>query len=82
MRYGPDKIFQVKVIMARSKVKSRSNCDDIQLHPLNNVPATYEFFTPYGFWDMAQTRFFKVKVIMARSKVKSRSNYDLAHLHP
>ena len=80
-RYGPDKIFKVKVTTARSRVKSRSNYDEAQLHFLTNVPTKYELPTPYSFWDMARTRFFKVKVIMARSKVKSRSNYDEAQLY-
>ena len=68
--------FKVKVIMARSKVKSRSNNDEAQLHPLTNVPTKYELPTPYGFRDMARTRFFKVKGITARS------NYDVAQLYP
>ena len=66
--------------MARSKVKSRSNYDEAQLHFLTNVPTKYELPTPYGFRNMAPTRFFKVKVISARSKVKSRSSYDEAQL--
>ena len=74
------RFFNVKVITARSKVKSRSNYDEAQLHFLTNVPTKYELSTPYGFRDMARTRLFKVKVIMARSKVKSRSNYDEAQL--
>ena len=64
--------FKVKVITARSKVKSRSDNDEAQLHPLTNVPTKYELPTPYSFRDMARTKFFKVKVITARSKVKSR----------
>ena len=72
--------FKVKVITARSKVKSRSNYDEAQLHPLTNVPTKYELPKPYGFRDMAQTRVLKVKIITARSKVKSRSNYDVAQL--
>ena len=69
------------LITARSKVKSRSNYDETQLHFLANVPPKYELPIPYGFRDMARTRFFKVKVTTARSKVKSRSNYDEAQLH-
>ena len=72
------RFFKVKVIPARSKVKSRLNYDEAQPHILTNVPTKYELPTPYGFRDMAQTRIFKV--IMARSKVKSRSNYDVAQL--
>ena len=73
--------FKVKVITARSKVKSRSNFDKAQLHPLTNVATKYKLPTPYCFRDMARTRKFKVKVITARLKVKSRSNYDVAQLH-
>ena len=76
------RFFNVKVITARSKVKSRSNYDKAQLHFLTNVPTKYELPTPYGFRDMARTRFFKIKGITARSKVKSRSNYDVAQLYP
>ena len=32
-RYGPDKIFKVKVTTARLKVKSRLNYDVAHLHP-------------------------------------------------
>ena len=76
------RFFKIKVIPERSKVKSRSNYDMTQVHPLTNIPTKYELPTLYGFRDMAQTRFFKVKVITARSKVKSRSNYDESQLHP
>ena len=67
--------------MTRSKVKSRSNYNEAQLHFLANVSTKYELPTPYGFRDMARTRFFRFKAITARSKVKSRSNYDEAQLH-
>ena len=76
------RFFKVKVITARSKVISKSNYDEAQLHFLTNVPTKYELPTPYGFRDIARTRFLKVKVITVRSKVKSRSNYDEAQLHP
>ena len=33
MRYSPDKIFKLKVITARSKVKSKSHHDVPHLHP-------------------------------------------------
>ena len=51
-RYGPDKIFNLKVTTARSKVKSRSDHDVALLHPPTpppppptNVPAKYELPT-------------------------------------
>ena len=43
--------------MARSKVKSKSHHDVAHLHPLTNVPTKYQLPTPYGFRDIAQTRF-------------------------
>ena len=57
-RYSPDKIFKLKVTTARSKVKSRSDHDVAQLHPLTNVPTKYQLPTPYGFWDTARTNYF------------------------
>ena len=44
--------------MARSKVKSRSDLDVAHLHPLTNIPTKYQLPTPYGFRDIAQTRFY------------------------
>ena len=40
-----------------SKVKSRSDHDVAYLHPLTNVPTNYQLPTPYGFRDIAWTRF-------------------------
>ena len=60
LRYSPDKIFELKVTTARSKVKSRSGYDVAHLHILTNVPTKYELSTPYGFWDTAWTNFFPV----------------------
>ena len=45
--------------MARSKVKSRSHHDILHLHTIANVPTKYELPTPYGFRDIAQTRFYR-----------------------
>ena len=45
--------------MARSKVKSRSDHDAPHLHPLTNVPTKYQLPTPYGFQDIARTRFYR-----------------------
>ena len=58
-RYSPDKILQVKVTTARSKVKSRSHHDIVHLHYLTNVPTKYQLPTPHGFRDMAWTRFYR-----------------------
>ena len=57
LRYNPDKILQIKVTMARSKVKSRSHHD--VAHPLTNVPTKYQLPTPYSFRDIARTRFYR-----------------------
>ena len=40
-----------------AKVKSTSDHDVAQLHPLTNVPTKYQLPTPYGFRDIARTRF-------------------------
>ena len=48
-RYSPDKIFELKVITARSKVISLSDHDIAHLHPLTNIPTKYQLPTPYGF---------------------------------
>ena len=41
------------------KVKSRSNHDAAHLQPLTNVPTKYQLPTPYGFRDIARTRFYR-----------------------
>ena len=56
-RYSPDKILYVKVTMARSKVKSSSHHDAEHLQLPNNVPTMHQLATPYGFQDIARTRF-------------------------
>ena len=44
-RYSPDKIFELKVATARSKVKSLSDHDIAHLHPLTNIPTKYQLPT-------------------------------------
>ena len=58
-RYSPDKIFELKVTTARSKVKSRSDHDVAHLHILTNVPTKYKHPTPYGFRDIARITFYR-----------------------
>ena len=58
-RNSPDKIFYVKITTARSKVKSRSHHDEAHLHLLTCVPTKYQLPTPYGFRDIARTRFYR-----------------------
>ena len=53
------KISQVKVTTTRSKVKSRSHHDAAHLQPLTNVPSKHQLPTPYGFRDIARTRFYR-----------------------
>ena len=48
-RYSPDRIFELKVTTARSKVKSLPDHDIAHLHPLTNIPTKYQLPTPYGF---------------------------------
>ena len=41
------------------KVKSRSHHDAAHLQPLTNVPTKHQLSTPYGFRDIARTRFYR-----------------------
>ena len=77
-RYSLDKFLWVNV--TTGKVKSRSEHDVAHLHPLTDVPTNYQLPTPYGFRDIAWTRFYRSRSL--RKKVKSRSHHDIAHLHP
>ena len=43
--------------MARSKIKSRLHHDVAHLQPPTNVPIKYQLATPFGFRDIARTRF-------------------------
>ena len=45
--------------MTMPKVKSRSHHDVAHLQPTTNVPTKYQLPTPYGFQDIAQTRFYR-----------------------
>ena len=40
------------------KVKSRTHHDTADLQSLTNVPTKHQLPTPYGFQDIAQTRFY------------------------
>ena len=57
-RYSPDKIFTLMVTTARSQVKTMSDHDVAHLHLLTNIPTKYQLPTPYGFRDIARTRFY------------------------
>ena len=58
LRNSPDKILKLMVTMTRSQVKSRSHHDVAHLQPLTNITTKYQLPTPYGFRDIAQTRFY------------------------
>ena len=53
------KVTTTKVTTTRSKVKSRSHHDAAHLQPLTNVPTKHQLPTPYGFRDIARTRFYR-----------------------
>ena len=50
------------------KVKSRSHHDATHLHPLTNVPTKYQLPTPYGFRDIARTRFSNSRSLRQRQR--------------
>ena len=58
-RNSLDKIFKLMVTITRSKVKSRSHHDVAHLQPLTNTRTKNQHPTPYGFRDIAQTRFYR-----------------------
>ena len=45
------------------KVKSRSHHNIAHLHLQTNVPTKYQLPTPYGFRDIAQTRFYRSRLL-------------------
>ena len=53
----PGQDFQTQGHYRKVKVKSRSHHDVAHLETLTNVPANYQLPTPYGFLDIAWTRF-------------------------
>ena len=56
-RNSPDKIL--KTHGHYDKVNSRSHHDVARLQPPAKVPTKYQLPTPYGFRDIAQTRFYR-----------------------
>ena len=56
------------------KVKSRSHHDVTHLHPLTNVPTKYQLLTPYGFLDIAQTRFYRSRSLQQRQRSNQGHN--------
>ena len=45
--------------MTRSDFKSRSHHDAAHLQPLTNDPTRHQLPTPYGFREIARTRFYR-----------------------
>ena len=64
------------------KVKSRSDNDVAHLHPLTNIPTKYQLPTPYGFRDIAWTRFYRSRSLRQGQRSNQESDHDIAHLHP
>ena len=59
--------------MARPKVKSWSDHNVAHLQPLTNVPTKYQLPTPYGFRDIARTRFYRSRSLwQGQIKVRPR----------
>ena len=63
--------LKVKVTTKRSKVKSRSHHDAAHLQPLTNVPTKHQLSTPYGFRDIARTRFYRSRSLQ-QGQIKVR----------
>jgi hypothetical protein len=79
LRNPADKIFRVKVTVARSKVKVRQNVTLAQPLMKMSLYTEYEMPSSSGCWEITQTSIFRVKVTVARSKVKVRRNVTSAH---
>ena len=82
LRYSPNKILQVKVTTARSKVKSRSHPDIAHPQPLTNVPTKYQLLTPYGFRDVAWTRFYMLRTLRQDQRSKQGPTMTLHTYNP
>ena len=63
-RNSPDKILKLMVTITRSKVKLRSQSDVAYLQPITNFPTKYQRHTPYGFQDIARTRFYRSRSLL------------------
>ena len=74
LRYTPDQIFTLEVIIARSKVKSRWHPQPLSLLSI--------IFHSLQFVRHSLDKNFKLKFTTARPKGKSRSHHNVAHPHP
>ena len=55
----------------KAKVTSRSHHDAAHLQPLTNVPTKHQLPTPYGFEDIAGTRFYRSRSLQ-QGQIKVR----------
>ena len=55
------KFLRVNVTTARPQVKSRSHHDNALLQPQTNVPTKYQLPIPYGFQDIAGSRYCRLR---------------------
>ena len=67
--------------MTRSKVKSRSHHDVAYLQPRTNIPTKNQLPTPYGFQDIAQTRFYR-SMLLRKGQKSNQGHTMMLHLHP
>ena len=61
--------------MARLKVKLRTHHDDAHLQTPKNVPTKYQLPTPYGFQDIAQTRFSNSRLLQQGKDFIGQNHY-------
>ena len=72
LRYSLDEMLKINVTMTRSWVKSRSHHDIPNLHLPTNVRTKYQVYTPYGFRNIAQTRFQRSRSLQQGKRSKPR----------
>ena len=70
---SPNNTLKLIVTMTRSNIKSRTHHDVACLQILSNVPTKYQLPTPYGFRDLARTKFYRSRSI----RQGQRSNQGL-----
>ena len=70
------------VTMQRSKVKSRSHHEVAHLQPLTNVSTNFQLPTPYGFRDIARTRFYRSRSLQQGKRSNQGHTMMFAHLQP
>ena len=68
--------------MTRSKGKSRSDYDIGHLQPLTNVSTKYQIPTPYGFRDIARTRFYRSRSLWQSQRANQGQTMTLHTYNP